>query len=350
VREALVGVEVAELRIGLFTPWGVRCGIYTYSRDLAGALAKLGVEVYVCRMPRFGALTPELIQLVVEKAPRDVDLYVVSHEYGLWKGLEAPFYQALRSLGKPIVTIAHAVGKWDVDKTIAECSSRVIVHNEYCLNRFGFRSKAVIIPHGCRVAETPSEEEAKKALGIDPRIPIVGYLGFISPYKGLEILIEAMREIPNAALLIGGGWHAGPDTQYIGQLKQLSFNVLPGRCQWLGYVPDERLAIVYGSMRVFVYPSRFATESGALLTALGHGRAVVASDLPPFREKEEFGALWCFRDVGDLREKVRVLLARDDTRRILEEMARRYCREHSWERVAEMHLELYRSVLEEGDG
>jgi len=340
-------VEVAELRIGLFTPWGVRCGIYTYSRDLAGALAKLGVEVYVCRMPRFGALTPELVGLLVDKAPRDVDLYVVSHEYGLWKGLEGVFYPRLRSLGKPIVTIAHAVGKWDVDRVIAEYSDRVIVHNKYCHRKFGFKDKTVIIPHGCRVVDTPPEEEAKKALGIDPRIPIVGYLGFISPYKGLEILIEAMREIPNAALLIGGGWHAGPDTQYIGQLKQLTLSVLPGRCQWLGYVPEERLATVYGSMRVFCYPSRYSTESGALLTALGHGRAVIASDLPPFREKADEGALWCFTDVDDLREKIERLLMDDVAREWLSFQALKYCREHSWGIVANKHKRLYEEVLDE---
>jgi len=248
------------------------------------------------------------------------------------------------------VTIAHAVGKWDVDRVIVEHSDRVIVHNKYCHKKFGFTEKAVIIHHGCRVVDTPPEDEAKKALGIDPRIPIVGYLGFISPYKGLEILIEAMRGIPNAALLIGGGWHAGPDTQYIGQLKQLTLSVLPGRCQWLGYVPDERLATGYGAMRVFVYPSRFATESGALLTALGHGRAVLASRLPPFEEKEAERALMCFDDVDDLRGKIEMLLGDSEERGRLQTMARLYCREHSWERVAEMHLELYRSVLEEGDG
>ncbi|GAH39792.1 unnamed protein product [marine sediment metagenome] len=174
----------------------------------------------------------------------------------------------------------------------------------------------------------------------------MGYVGFISPYKGLDRVIEAMTKIPDAGLLIGGGWHtAGAETRYIEDLKRDSLETLPGRCQWLGYVPDERLSTVYGAMRIVVYPSRMITESGALLMALSHGKAVIASDLRAVREKRKLGALMTFKSVADLRRKIKRLLKDGEARRELEEGAREYAEKNSWSSVAERHLGLYEEVI-----
>jgi len=335
------------MRIALCSPWMVRCGIYTYSRNLAEAIADLGHEVYIVRLPRFGIKTPDLVRLVAEKFPRDADLFVISHEYGLFHGFEGDFYGELKKLypDKPLITIMHSVGNFMVDRVVAEVSRAVIVHNKFCFKRFGYPKKTVIIPHGAKPVKCPPREESKKSLGIDPRIPIVGYCGFISTYKGLETLIEAMTKIPQAALLIGGGWHAGPDTTYITNLKQTSLSLLPGRCQWLGYVPDEKLATVYGAMDVVVYPSRFATESGALIMALSHGKAVIASNVPPFKEKEKVGALMTFKSVNDLRRKIRKLLKDKSLREKYEKNAWEYAMKTSWKEVAKKHIKLYEEVL-----
>jgi glycosyltransferase involved in cell wall biosynthesis len=121
--------------------------------------------------------------------------------------------------------------------------------------------------------------------------------------------------------------------------------VLRGRCKWLGYVPDEQLATAYGAMDILVYPSRFATESGALLTALSHGKAVIASNLPPFKEKEKLGALMTFKGVEDLKRKIKRLLKDEALRHRLEEGAKAYAESVSWPKVAEKHLRLYEEIL-----
>jgi glycosyltransferase involved in cell wall biosynthesis len=146
-------------------------------------------------------------------------------------------------------------------------------------------------------------------------------------------------------VLVGGGWFAGPGTAYIENLKQKSLAALPGRCQWLGYVADEKLPTVYAAMDAVCYPSRFSTESGALLMALSHGKAVIASDLPPMREKAKLGALITFKNVDDLRRKIKRLLKDDDLRHKLEEGARKYSYENRWEVIAEKHINLYEEVI-----
>jgi glycosyltransferase involved in cell wall biosynthesis len=240
----------------------------------------------------------------------------------------------------------HAVGSYAVDKVVGDVSEKVICHNEFCARHFqGNPQKVVVIPHGCSPTQTPPMDECKRALGIDPRIPVVGYQGFISPPKGVEQLIQAMQDVKEAALLVGGGWFVGEETDYIMRLKQHSLEVLRGRCKWLGYVPDEQLATAYGAMDILVYPSRFATESGALLTALSHGKAVIASNLPPFKEKEKLGALMTFKGVEDLKRKIKRLLKDEALRHRLEEGAKAYAESVSWPKVAEKHLRLYEEIL-----
>jgi len=332
--------------VAMITPYNVRCGIASYSQDLAEALAELDVDVYIVRLPRFGQKFHDIFNAVAESVPVDkVDLVHVQHEYGLYTNLEESFYNILRRLGKPVVTTLHAIGNWDIDRVIADLSDRIIVHNEFCFKRFEFSDKTVIIPHGCRSVECPPKEEAKRVMAVPPKAPVVGYCGYISTIKGLEILISAMKEIPQAALLMCGGWHAGPDTSYITNLKAHSLEVLEGRCLWTGYVPDENLPNAYGAQDIVIYPSRFSTESGALLKALGHGKAVIASNIGPFAEKEEVGALMTFNDLEDLREKIRLLLTDGDARRKLEAGARAYAEANAWSKVAEKHLTLYEEVL-----
>jgi len=337
------------LKIAYCTPWMVKCGIYTYTRNLAEAIVKLGHEVFIVRLPRFGMKTPELLSLVVQKFPKDADIFVISHEYGLYQNLEGGFYGEIKRLypDKPIVTIAHAVGmNFMVDRVIANASNRVIVHNEYCRRRFV--GKSVVIAHGCLdPVDCPPEDECKETLGVPKEAPLVGYVGFITPAKGLEYVINAMSKVKEAALLIGGGYHAGKETGYMQELKERSLALLPGRVQWLGYVEDEMLPVVYGAMRIVVYPSISMSESGALLMALSHQKAVIASSLKPVREKEKLGALTTFKNVRELRRKIKRLLKDDDWRRSLEMGARRYVEENSWRNVALKHIKLYEEILAE---
>ena len=336
------------MKIAMITPWEVKCGIASYSKNLVNVLAELGHEVYVVRLPRFGHKSEETMRKVVNSIPVDkIDVIHVQHEYGLYQSLDEQFFSMLSSIDKPIVTTAHAVGQIHLDCFMADVSDKVIVHNKFCFKRYKFPN-GVIIPHGASplTCPPPPKTQCKNSLGIGPKIPIVGYLGYVSNYKGLEILIESITKIPKVALLIGGGWHTEKETQYMYKLKEYTLKYLPGRCQWLGFVSDEDLSRVYGAMDILVYPSRFATESGALITALSHRKAVLASRLLPFREKEKLGALETFKDEKDLTRKIKRLLKNPDRIRELEANARRFAEETSWNNVAQKHIELYEEVIE----
>lgn len=337
------------LTIACITPWGkwTKCGIRTYSEALLGALAEKDVETYVVRLPRFGQKTPEILRNVARSVPWDkIDILLCEHEYGLYQNLDGGFFDNLAHGGKPLITTMHGVG-FQTDTYIASKSDRIIVHNQHCaqmLRRRGIKN-VTIIPHGVATRESIPMAEAKQSYGIPPDVPVVGYLGFISEVKGLEDLIVAMTRVPNAALLVAGGWFMGPETSYITNLKKWSLQVLPGRVMWTGFVPDEDLVRAYSSMNIVVYPSVYQSESGAMLMALGHGKAVVARNLGPTREKVGHGVV-TFRKVKDLVKLIDKLLSDTELREKVEEEARRFSAENSWSNIAEEHIELFEKIVE----
>lgn len=329
------------IRIACVTPWEVRCGIYTYTKDLVYALAEEDIETYVVRLPRFGHKTREILIDIADRIPYDkVDLVHVQHEYGLYQGFDPVFFTALRTHGKPIVTTMHAVGNWEIDVLASGVSNKVIVHNEYCAKRFPFPN-TVIIPHGVTPAEPTERAQAKKTFHISPEVPTVGYLGFISNYKGIENLITAMTKVEKTALIICGGWHTDVPNDYIERLRKWSHELLGNRVMWTGFIPEEKLADAYGAMDVLVYPSRFATESGALLHGIAYGKAIIASNIEPFKEKEKEDALMTFTDADDLAKKINNLLGDGLLRLLFEKNARDYAEKNSWKEVAKKHADLY---------
>jgi len=326
------------MKIAMVTPYNVKCGIFTYSRDLYTALADHGVETYISRFPRFGQKSPGLLENIARKIPKDADLIHVQHEYGLFSGFEGVFYEALRQTKKPIVTTMHAIGNFNADKVTSMGSDKIIVHNDFCQRKYS--GESTIIPHGCKTIETMPIEQAKKIMGIPSKLPIVGYVGFITPHKGIDDIILAMEPIEKAGVVIGGGWHQGPDTEYMQSLKELGNQRLQNRIQWTGFVEENRLSTVYGCMDLLVVASRFATESGALLTAMAYGKPIIARDLPPFKEK----GLNVFENVPQLSAMIDEALNDPEMLAKMGMCSTLYARTNSWDKIALKHIKLYETT------
>jgi glycosyltransferase involved in cell wall biosynthesis len=81
----------------------------------------------------------------------------------------------------------------------------------------------------------------------------VGYIGRLSPEKGVDTLIEALARVANRdvrAVIAGDG----PDR---GRLQELASRLgLDSRIRWSGYVPHDRAMDFYGEIDVSVVPSR----------------------------------------------------------------------------------------------
>jgi len=319
----------------MVTPWHAKCGVASYSEKLSLALSRLGVEVYIVKLHRTGVKDPDYMQFLATRIPEHVDLIHVQHEYGLFSYCEEAFYAAARELGKPIVTTLHGGGGFQQDEEIARYSDVVVVHNRWQASRYG--RPCVIIPHGVEPRQPLPKVEARRLLGVKASY-VAGCFGFISPYKGLEDILYAASKLRDVEFLIAGGWHLDHETRYMAELKRRS----PQNVRWLGYLEEDQLPAFFGACDLIIHASRFVSESGSLLTAIGYGKAVIARDLPPNREKP---VLDLFTTAEDLAEKVDYYVRTLDLCEA-EQRARSYAEENSWSRVAEKHEKLvYEKLL-----
>jgi len=317
-------------------PFRVRCGIADYTENLTRALADCGVETYIVRLNRFGAKTADYLEHLATRRIPKVPILHIQHEYGLFEGKESVFYQTLKMIHPEIkvVTTVHGIGMKQQDEVIARFSDLVIVHNGYQKRLFEW--PCTVIPHGVQPRKPMEKEKAKKLMGLEGE-KVVGYFGFITPYKGIEDLLYAASKLRDVKFLVAGGYHVKTETGYMAKLKRMATpNVI-----WTDYVENVDLPKVFGCMDACVYPSRFVSESGALLTIIGFGKAVIARDLAPNREKP----VMLFKNREDLTDCIQEVLEDEEVRLKLERGAESYGKKCSWIKIAKLHIGLYCKVL-----
>lgn len=135
----------------------------------------------------------------------------------------------------------------------------------------GWCGPVSIIPPGVEVPARPLAP---------PSTPTLGYVGRLSPEKGVDVLLRAAARLGSAVdcIVIAGD---GPDAA---TLRAAADGLgLGDRVQWLGYVPHDQIANSYREMSVLVVPSRatpgWTEQFGrVIIEALAHGVPVVASD------------------------------------------------------------------------
>jgi glycosyltransferase involved in cell wall biosynthesis len=109
--------------------------------------------------------------------------------------------------------------------------------------------------------------------------------GIIFPYKGIDLLLRAWREVEAAddsvCLVIAGTGAPELLDQIRKQIAELGLKRVKLHFR---FITAEELVTLYRAADIVVYPYRAITTSGALATGLALGKTIVASDLPVFRE------------------------------------------------------------------
>ncbi|MGZ4336352.1 MAG: glycosyltransferase [Gaiellaceae bacterium] len=111
----------------------------------------------------------------------------------------------------------------------------------------------------------------------DPARPLVGSVGRLETQKGFDVLLSALRLVPNAELLVIGD---GPEG---GHLQELARDLgVAERVTWAGWLSDPRVRLA--EMDVFVLPSRFEGFPLAVVEAMLAERPVVATTAGSVRD------------------------------------------------------------------
>lgn len=193
-----------------------------------------------------------------------------------------------------------------------------------------------------RPLELSRDEEFRRfSLGEDDGSPLITFCGKISATKGVDILLEANRQIQRVRkvklVLLGGGdlpkFMAGHPAEY--SLE----NVI---C--LGHRSQHDLARLHNLASLSVLPSRSEGFGLAALEAMGCGIPVVASRVGGLADFA-VGALVNPADPDDLARSILTLLSlAEDRRRELGAQALQSARHYSWRRLVAQRLPYYEEI------
>ncbi len=167
------------------------------------------------------------------------------------------------------------------------------------------------------------------------------FVGQLRPYKGLDVLLQAMSQLPDVQLdVIGSGHHAEAYQQLAQELKLSNVN-------FHGRVSDAEVAQAMKDAHALVLPSRTKAEAFGivLLEAMAAGCVPVASDLPGVRDVvEEVGFHFAVGDVEELRKVLTQLRDQPAMVASYAQRAQAKSRHYTWQRCVDAHERLFRQI------
>lgn len=154
---------------------------------------------------------------------------------------------------------------------LADVPSRVVAHGVY----------------GSTYPPSPTQTDARALLGIDTAVDIVGFIGDIRPYKGLDRLLAATTEASTYELLVAG---AVPKDRY-GESIISAIAALRKRGCTVHLIDrrlnDQELVTAIAASSVIVFPYTTDSMSGMAILAAERGRYLAAPSSRGFDDLQE---------------------------------------------------------------
>jgi glycosyltransferase involved in cell wall biosynthesis len=186
----------------------------------------------------------------------------------------------------------------------------------------------------------------RERLDLPAELPLILYVGGISPHKNLHGLLRSLADTPGPwhAVLVGdyqndSFWGCFDELQVLAKELELS-----ERITFTGFVPDADLVLLYNTSTLFILPSFSEGFGLPVVEAMACGLPVTASSRNSI--PEVLGDAGILFDPTELREMTAAmtrLLADETLRNELRERGREQARRYTWERGAQQMM----TVLEE---
>ena len=211
--------------------------------------------------------------------------------------------------------------------------------------------KIHLIPSGVDLDLFPGPRRSgslKKKLGLAGKF-VIGFIGSLTAYEGLELLIEAVgrlgSEKADVGLVIVGDGHARSGLERLARRR-----LKPGQAIFTGQVPFGSVREYYSIIDLCPFPRRSYPICRLVpplkpLEAMALGIPVIVSDLDPLLEMVTDGrsGLVCqVDDPGSLKEKIQTIYENPELGRALAGEARKWVEKNrSWPKLAGRYLEVY---------
>jgi beta-1,4-mannosyltransferase len=184
--------------------------------------------------------------------------------------------------------------------------------------------------------------EARDRLGIDRESALLLFFGAVRPYKGLELLLDEFKGMPDQGLRLVIAGNPLND-EYAGRIRTLAAldSRVTAKLEWIA---DEDVPLLFGAADLVVLPFTSILTSSSAITAMSFGRAVVAPAagcLPELIGKD-CGMLYDPSQPGALGAAVHACLQLDLTamgQRALERVS-----QFTWDDLADQTIAAYQAT------
>ena len=190
-----------------------------------------------------------------------------------------------------------------------------------------------------------SKKEAFEHLNIPCKISLL-FLGFIKPYKGLDVLIKSIPSvIKNFKTLtpLAPEFEKDSNIQFIiaGEAyTRISIDEDENIIFRNKYISLDEIPYYMAIADAVLIPYRTASQSGIVQLAYSYLKPVIASDIPGLRENiipEKTGILFTNEDENDLAEKI-LYFFKVKNSIDFENNIKCYNKDYSWEKFAKMFI------------
>lgn len=187
-----------------------------------------------------------------------------------------------------------------------------------------------VIPNGIHPEDFNSRKKENKILVVTR----------LFERKGVQYVIDAMRDIKNYELIICG---EGP---YKAKLEKQISRLNVKNIHLLGYVSYERLKYEYETSSIFVFPSSAENFPVVLLEAMASSCAIITTNTTGCPEVVGDTALLIRpKNSDDIRNSLNKLIINYDLRNKMGIKARKRVEENfTWDKIVEQYIHVYKNV------
>ena len=250
----------------------------------------------------------------------------------------------------------------DVESLLEQCrkswiqkcshlSTYIVVHNMVSYDELlkkipsAEKEKVFIIPHGnfIDIKELTNNIETSEYFSFDSNKFYLLFFGMIKKTKGLDVLIEALKDIPSNVHLIIAGRTRNISFNYYEKMInkfKLSDRVHP----LIRYISNDERNKLFNFSDLAILPYQKIYQSGVMLLAMSYGLPVIASDLPANKLiiEDKKGILFKEGNSLDLASKINEIINDELKRKTISENAKEYVKlNNDWEKIGSQYLKMF---------
>jgi glycosyltransferase involved in cell wall biosynthesis len=297
-----------------------------------------------------GILTAVLLRSLVKKAARLAPVALTLHGVVSRKSITPSFVKENNShIPVPLVRMAFAF----IFRPLCRHATHIIVHEKVFKDilveeyRAG-EAHVSVIHHGIEEHTPLEREKAREHLRLPcgQKAHIILYMGYLTGYKGIDLLIDGFKEYikrdASALLIIGAGPHPklrdNPSyKREYARLETRAREELGAHMLWHGFIGEKDIPYWFSASDLAIFPYTVSmSSSGPMALALAYGRPFIASKVfaPVFDEE----CLLFEREPGALADRIEDFFAHPER---YYQVAENLRRARLWTNVGKTSYALY---------